>query len=234
MITGSHIVIARAARDLAAAVESNGFALAHDCLTNAELEALRSEFPEAAESERDLFSHDSIRALASAQPIRHLAASVLGPACFAVRAIFFNKTPDANWKVAWHQDLTIAVREKREADGFSPWSVKHGVAHVQPPKQILQHMLAIRVHLDDNNDENGSLRCIPGSHESGRLSNDEILALDKSHAVTCDAPAGSALLVRPLVVHASSSCTTVRPRRVIHIEFTNAELPGGLDWNERV
>ena len=112
--------------------------------------------------------------------------------------------------------------------------MKHGVPHVQPPASILERVLAIRLHLDDNEDDNGPLRCIPGSHRFGRLTNDEIRDLDKSHSVTCHARTGSVLLMRPLVAHASSSCTSVRPRRVVHIEFANVELPNGLEWNERV
>src|SRR5579862_5599531 len=73
--------------------------------------------PAAAEVTRSsaLFSH---------------VASILGAGARAVRAILFDKTPDANWKVAWHQDLTIAVKEKREAVGFAAWTEKEGVCHV--------------------------------------------------------------------------------------------------------
>jgi len=31
-----------------------------------------------------------------------------------VKAILFDKTPSMNWYVTWHQDLTIAVKEKIE------------------------------------------------------------------------------------------------------------------------
>ena len=45
---------------------------------------------------------------------RAAAEAVLGPRCFAVRAILFDKTSEANWKVAWHQDLTIAARAQAD------------------------------------------------------------------------------------------------------------------------
>ncbi len=41
-----------------------------------------------------------------------------------VRAIYFDKTSEANWSVAWHQDKTIAVKEKVNIPGFEPWSIK--------------------------------------------------------------------------------------------------------------
>jgi hypothetical protein len=72
----------------------------------------------------------------------------LADRCFPVRAIYFDKTPDSNWNVAWHQNLTIAVRERRDAAGFGPWSVKAGVPHVQPPVELLEHLVAVRLHLD--------------------------------------------------------------------------------------
>lgn len=54
-----------------------------------------------------------------------------------VRSIFFDKTPQSNWSVAWHQDPTIAVRDRGEVEGFGPWSVKEGIPHVQPPVELL-------------------------------------------------------------------------------------------------
>jgi hypothetical protein len=39
--------------------------------------------------------------------------------------------------------------------------------------------------------------------------------------------------MRPLLLHASSSCATPKSRRVIHLEFVAAELPHGLDWHDR-
>lgn len=62
----------------------------------------------------------------------------MGPACFAVRALLFDKTPEANWKVVWHQDITIAVRVRAEVAGFATWSEKGGVPHVQAPVELLQ------------------------------------------------------------------------------------------------
>jgi hypothetical protein len=49
--------------------------------------------------------------LASDGCIGAVAASVLGMGAKPVRAILFNKTPEANWSLAWHQDRTICVKE---------------------------------------------------------------------------------------------------------------------------
>jgi ectoine hydroxylase-related dioxygenase (phytanoyl-CoA dioxygenase family) len=152
-----------------------------------------------------------------------------------VRGLLFNKLPEANWAVPWHQDLTIAVRERRQAPGFGPWSLKDGVVHVQPPDEVIARMVSVRIHLDDTDAQNGALRVIPGSHTEGRLSAEAIGRWTTSRtAVTLEAPAGSVLLMRPHLLHASSAAEPPGQRRVIHIEYAADELPFGLEWNEAV
>jgi ectoine hydroxylase-related dioxygenase (phytanoyl-CoA dioxygenase family) len=178
-----------------------------------------------------------VRALARSAPVRGVAEAALGPGAFAVRGILFDKTPDANWKVVWHQDLTIAVRERREVAGFGPWSEKDCVPHVQPPAALLARMVAVRLHLDDCTATNGPVRVIPGSHRAGRLSAADV---DRWRAevpeVVCTVPRGGILAFHSLLLHASSPALEPAHRRVVHIEFAAtewAELPGGLTWHER-
>ena len=168
--------------------------------------------------------------LATLPKIRALVEPLLGPDAFPVRSILFDKTMGANWKVPWHQDLTIAVRKKVDVSGFGPWSTKAGVLHVQPPASILDNMLAVRIHLDDCDESNGPVRVIPGSHRRGRLTTDQLLRISTEPSVCCTVPAGGVMLMRPLLVHASSACREPRHRRVIHIEFASCPLPGGLEW----
>ena len=175
-----------------------------------------------------------VRELAVSKPVKQLVTACLGKECFAVRGILFNKTPDSNWKVAWHQDRTIAVRERKDVAAFGPWSVKAGVPSVQPPATVMAKMLAIRLHLDESHENNGPLRVIPGSHKAGCLSAEEVATWKESPSVVCLIPRGGAILMRPLLVHASSSCSKPQPRRVIHLEFAGDDLPGGLEWRDKV
>ncbi|MGB8494281.1 MAG: phytanoyl-CoA dioxygenase family protein [Candidatus Acidiferrum sp.] len=175
-----------------------------------------------------------VRELAGSAPVRTLAQSVLGKNCFAVKGTFFNKTKESNWKVAWHQDLTIMVRDRREVQGFGPWTVKEGIVHVQPTTAVLSGILAIRLHLDESGLDNGPLRVIPGSHKPGRLTSTEVADQKKGSSVVCTIPRGGALLMRPLLLHASSACAVPKPRRVIHLEFSADELLQGLHWFDRV
>ena len=177
----------------------------------------------------------AVRTLAASTPVRSVAEAVLGPTCFAVRAILFDKTSLANWKVMWHQDLTIAVREQVKVTGFGPWSEKDGIPHVQPPESLLERMLAVRLHLDDCGADNGPVRVLPGSHRVGRLS---AAGIDHWRSgreeVSCLAERGSILAFRPLLLHASSPAAVASNRRVIHIEFAAEELPEPLAWHDRV
>lgn len=172
-----------------------------------------------------------VRALANSDVMRALIDPILGDKAKVVRGIFFDKTSVANWKVPWHQDTVIAVREKREVAGFSAWSIKAGVVHTQPPVEVLTSIVAVRLHLDDTDETNGALRVIPGSHSHGVLSDEAIQEWKaQQSAVACDVPSGGALLMRPLLLHASSVATQPTHRRVLHLEYSAVELPGGLEW----
>lgn len=225
------------------ALDRDGFAVVPGVLSAAEV----AEFVSAADNlslsatdvvrggYRDLFGlMPEVRRLATHPALRRWPDTVLGPGAFAVRAILFDKTPAANWKVAWHQDLTIAVRRRLDAPGFGPWSVKEGIHHVQPPVEVLEAMLTVRLHLDPCGPENGPIRMLPGSHRDGKLTSAQIDAWKSRAApIELSCPAAGLVLMRPLIVHASSPATKPSHRRVIHLEYAARDLPHGLDWYER-
>jgi hypothetical protein len=197
-----------------------------------------SRFPEgqgkAVYARRNLLRDvPEIRSLADSAPVRNLVEPILGEKAFPVRALLFDKLPEANWKVPWHQDLSIAVKERRDVPGFGPWSEKAGVTHVQASPSVLERMLSVRLHLDPCGEENGPLRVLPGSHRHGKRSAGEIEVQRKAiREVSCPVEIGGALLLRPLLLHASSPSQSPAHRRVIHIEFAAEPLPGGLQWFE--
>lgn len=180
---------------------------------------------------RNMLAVPAVAALAKSKKLLDLVQRYAGGEPRPVRAIWFNKSAQANWLVAWHQDLAIAVRERIETAGFEAWSVKEGVPHVQPPTEVLERMLTVRIHLDDADEENGALQVIAGTHRLGRLSAEQIATLrEDRRQILCAADAGDALLMRPLLLHASGRSTNNRPRRVLHIEYAGEELPSGLAW----
>ena len=182
---------------------------------------------------RDLLNRSAaVRDFAGSARVLATVKNVLGENAIPVRGIFFDKTPHANWKVPWHQDLTIAVREKIELDSFTAWSEKDGIPHVQPPVEILQEMLALRLHLDAADATNGALKVLPATHQNGRFDAAQIQQMRVTHEeILCVAARGEALLMRPLLLHASSAGTEPKRRRVIHLEYAAMELPDGLRWH---
>lgn len=178
---------------------------------------------------RRLLDHDWCQDLALSQPFVGLAEQLVGPGAAPRRAILFDKTPGVNWNLGWHQDTKIPVRSVcRELEGYSAWSEKEGVVHVLPPPQVLEKCVALRLHLDDCSAANGALKVIPGSHLNGVRS--DVNKAELKEQVTLEAMAGDLIWMRPLVLHASSKSESPHHRRVIHIEYSSATLPQGLEW----
>src|SRR5688572_16163482 len=161
---------------------------------------------------------EAVKELARSEAIRKLVEPIVGSEARVVRSILFDKNADRNWGVPWHQDLTICVRERKETAGFVGWSVKDGVTHVQAPREVLEGMLTVRVHLDDCGMENGPLRVLAGSHRFGWLEAAEIERLKREGAeVACVVGRGGVVLMRPLILHASSKARAPGHRRVVHL-----------------
>jgi ectoine hydroxylase-related dioxygenase (phytanoyl-CoA dioxygenase family) len=109
--------------------------------------------------------------------------------------------------------------------------MKAGIWHVQPPASILDRMLSVRIHLDDCTESNGALRVLPGTHRLGRLNAVQITERQRlATSVSCVVDAGGVVLMRPLLIHASSAASEATHRRVIHIDYASCQLDGGLRW----
>jgi ectoine hydroxylase-related dioxygenase (phytanoyl-CoA dioxygenase family) len=213
-------------------LDQDGYAMVRNALDEVGCERLRDVLEEmvpGAHGVRNLLEIPQMAELAQTVALP-LVAPILGSNARVVRGIFFDKLPGANWKVPWHQDLTIAVRERIETPGYSGWSIKEGVIHVRSPTDILEQMLTVRLHLDDCPADNGPLKVIPGTHRMGRLTREQVSRLSSGEPVICEASAGDALLMRPLLLHASAPSVSPRHRRVLHIEFAAGELPLALHW----
>jgi len=162
----------------------------------------------------------AVAALAQDARLIGIAREALGAEAFPFRATLFDKTPSANWLVVWHQDTALPLRERRETLGWGPWSVKDGLNYAHAPASALSQVLALRVHFDDSTSENGPLRVVPRTHTLGVLTDDQIHELSTTVApVDCLVPIGGVLVMRPLMVHASSKSHSEIPRRVLHIEY---------------
>jgi len=149
-----------------------------------------------------------------------IAREVLGQAAIPFRATLFDKSPSSNWLVAWHQDTALPLVKRTEEPGWGPWSIKEGVNYAHAPREALEQVLALRVHLDDSESANGPLRVIPETHCGGVLSDSEIQKrASTSQHVECTVARGGLIAMRPLIIHASSKAENDSPRRVLHIEY---------------
>lgn len=154
------------------------------------------------------------------------------PRALPVRVVVFNKTAEANWQVPWHQDRVITVRDRHDLDGFSNWSRKSGTWHVEPPLKLLQSMLFARLHLDDNDQENGCLELALGTHRLGRVASAEAADVAGSGPTEmCSAERGDVLFVKALTLHRSRPSRTNTARRTIRIDYCAEGLPPPLAWD---
>lgn len=211
-----------------------GFCVLPDVLDAARVAALRAQIAELSpEAARNGLDQPWCRELAAELLAHPAIAHVAGQDSVAIQCTVFDKSPTRNWLVAWHQDLSLPLAEhvptsrSRDLQGWKGWSTKHQVCFAQPPAQVLERVLAVRVHLDECGEHDGGLRVMPRSHRAGI--GDPGQTPDLPHTLCC-VPEGGALLMRPLLWHASSKSTSGRPRRVLHFVLAPRTLPHGLRW----
>lgn len=216
-------------------VRKGGYGLIPDVFAPSETDALLSRLDEEAlprtrAGVRHAMRSPNVTKIANDPRTLDIARKILGPAAIPFRATLFEKLPDSNWLVAWHQDTALPLQTRVEASGWGPWSIKDGVNYAHAPAKALEKVVALRLHLDDSNLDNGPLRVLPGTHTNGVLNDAEILSFAAERSsVDCPMPKGGVIAMRPLVIHASSKSQTDNPRRVLHIEFAeSAEIDANL------
>ncbi len=216
---------------------TDGFAVFTEVFNGNEMPALAGELehsnlPRSKAGIRHAMRHDGVARLARGRRLLEIAREVVGRKAFPFRATLFDKSPISNWLVVWHQDTALPLRERHEAPGWGPWSVKDGVNYAHAPAKALEQVVALRVHLDDSAVTNGPLRILPGTHTFGVLTDEEIYRLSKEVAsFDCPVPRGGVLAMRPLIVHASSKSQVENPRRVLHIEYADSQRQLTMVWN---
>ena len=144
----------------------------------------------------------------------------------AIQCTLFEKSPSSNWLVGLHRDLSVCVSEKVTATGWRGWSEKEGMIFVQPPRSVIAELVAVRIHLDACPVSAGALRVIPQSHR--QVESDWRITQDRGE-IYVPVQRGDAVLIRPLLLHASSKASVPSRRRVLHFLFAPMRLPTALD-----
>ena len=207
-------------------LEKDGFEIIPDFFDADRISSLTgaiegSGHPRSRAGMRGAIEIPAVQAVVADPGLLALASSTLGGRAIPFRATFFDKSADSNWLVVWHQDTAIPIRERCDAEGWGPWSVKEGVLCVHAPASALEQVLAIRIHLDDSTSENGPLKVLRSAHTFGVLSDERIEELaDDTQPYECHIAMGGLLLMKPLIVHASSKVRKGK-RRVLHIEYSS-------------
>jgi len=215
-----------------------GFRLLPGLLDAGQRQALIAELaalPPGAAGQRELLEQPWCQALARWLRSLPRLQAFLPADAVAVQCTLFEKSADRNWLVTPHQDLAIPVEARVEHAALSGWSLKAGRHFVLAPAELLAGLVALRLHLDDATQADGGLRFVPGSHGSGVLDEAAIREWrERAGEVAADALAGDALLLRPLVLHASRKGLGPGRRRVLHLLFGPRDLPLGLRWHMAV
>ncbi len=194
------------------------------------LHALAESLPRRPGGTR-LFGTSGLSALLDTSAMQAIAARHLGDEARPVRAIMFDKRPNDNLALGWHQDRTIAIRERRETTSYGPWTVKQGILHVAPPFAVIEAMVTLRIQLDDTPTDNAPLLVAPGSHRLGLVAEDDIAdAVAACGIMTCLATAGDVWAYATPILHASAASSGHAHRRVLQVDYTATKLPAGLAW----
>ncbi len=163
--------------------------------------------------------------------IKDLTSNLSRSNHFLTKAIFFDEPNQSSWFVAYHQDLSISVNEKIELEGYHNYTFKRGQYGIQHPINILESTITLRIHLDCTNEGNGALKVIPKSHLKGIVRKDS-KEWSLENEFTCNVKKGSALLMKPLRLHASNRILNNQRRSVIQLEFNCHQLAKPLKWLE--
>ncbi len=227
-------------------IAENGFTVIHSVFSDEEIESM-CEIIQRIDTSKETFRKSDdlfairqflkeipeIKGLVFNDAVTRIIKGIFGEKYVAVKSIYFDKPETSNWYVAYHQDLTISVDKKLELENFGPWTTKQNQFAVQPPLDILENIYTIRIHLDDSDEHNGALKVVPGSHAKGIYRPETIDWTIETEEI-CSVEKGGIMIMKPLLLHGSNRTINGNRRRVIHIEFSDRELPEELNWSEKM
>jgi hypothetical protein len=200
-------------------LEIDGYARCPLALTARQLADLEVEIPTLATPSRIPIPLEPLGRWLATTTLPFLMAKLMGESVRPVRALLMAKGEGQAWGIDWHRDTTFAVAEPRDVPGFDGWVNKGTFYQVQAPREWVEKVRTLRIHLDDAGREQGPLLVRPGSHREEVHPAREVMA-----------KRGDVLAMHPLLLHASEPPRSLSPRRVLHVEWAACTLPGDLQW----
>ncbi len=195
-----------------------GYVVRAGLLTSEECAQLLASLPQyESVGSRDLLDYPLVQACVAKLRVSTELSDLL-EGMVAVQCTAFIKTQQKNWAVRLHRDRAIPAER---GQGWKSSGTKNGLPFVQPPREVLASLVAVRLNLDAAAE--GDLQVVPGSHRYSSKS-------ARSAAREIPVPAGGVLVMSPLLEHASTKLKSQLARRVLHFLFGPKELPDGYEW----
>lgn len=132
-----------------------GYALHEAVLSAPDIHALigriaAHSIPRSRAGARHILGCPPIGAVARDARLLAIASAWLKAPARPFKATLFDKNPDSNWLVAWHQDTALPMASPAAKVGWGPWSLKEGIHYAHAPAAVLERVIALRLHLDDS------------------------------------------------------------------------------------
>lgn len=111
-------------------MQARGFAIISDAVLPESISDLAATFEQrslANSRKRHAMRLPQVAKLATGPTLLGIARKILGASAVPFRATLFDKSPEANWLMTWHQDTALPLTAKNALPGWGRWSVKDGI-----------------------------------------------------------------------------------------------------------
>jgi hypothetical protein len=118
-------------------IRERGYGIVPSVFSPAELSAALSELSSTGlkrsrAGARHVLSLALVSEIARRGQLLAIARAVVGPDAIPFRATFFDKSPNSNWLVAWHQDTALPLAFRRETPGWARGRPRTGLSTRTP------------------------------------------------------------------------------------------------------
>jgi hypothetical protein len=147
----------------------------------------------------------------------------------AVQCTHFEKSVGRNWLVPVHQDLSISVRNRVAHRALCGWLDKELSVFVQPQPELIEQLVAVRVHHRCPHGRRWSAAVRIGDASAGpdRYRASQPPETGRARRALCRGP-GQRDADAAADADASSKAGSTSRRRVLHFVFGQSALPYGL------
>ena len=113
-------------------IADSGYSIERSVFSDAECDSLIGALAEAPVQRsragvRHLMANAVVSALAADRRLLAIVEKEIGAPAIPFRATLFDKSWQANWLVAWHQDTAVPLASRFDSPGWGPWSEKAGI-----------------------------------------------------------------------------------------------------------